>query len=190
MSGTLTFLEDSRRPSSPLLTAIIKHPCAVTVFLTCSAIRGDPGVTRTHIMPANELVETLLTRILLHDKFGRDRRVAVMVYNRGQPEAHTSSLRYRRDIQFLGVQIEHPERFDIKISFWAVRLLLTGLAGIANSVAACAANCIVPGVECLRGPVHFCGPVRRGSLEFEKRHSGSGIACHRTFCSGPANRDC
>jgi dihydroxyacetone kinase len=46
-------------------------------------IHGEPGVARTHLQPADELTETLLTEILKHGKFGDDRRVAVMVNNLG-----------------------------------------------------------------------------------------------------------
>jgi dihydroxyacetone kinase len=33
-------------------------------------IHGEPGVTRTHQQPADELTETLLTQVLMHGKFG------------------------------------------------------------------------------------------------------------------------
>src|SRR6202040_1537933 len=46
-------------------------------------IHGEPGVTRTHLQPADELTETLLTEILKHGKFGDDRRVVVMINNLG-----------------------------------------------------------------------------------------------------------
>ena len=46
-------------------------------------IHGEPGVTRTRMQPADELTETLLTRILKHGNFGHDRRVVVMINNLG-----------------------------------------------------------------------------------------------------------
>jgi dihydroxyacetone kinase len=46
-------------------------------------IHGEPGVTKTNLQPADEVVETLLTRILKHGEFGEERRVAVMVNNLG-----------------------------------------------------------------------------------------------------------
>jgi len=46
-------------------------------------IHGEPGVKRTHLLPANELSEVLLTEILRYRNLSNEGRVAVMINNLG-----------------------------------------------------------------------------------------------------------
>jgi triose/dihydroxyacetone kinase / FAD-AMP lyase (cyclizing) len=46
-------------------------------------IHGEPGERRTELQSADKLTETLLTKILRHEKFGDEKRLAVMVNNLG-----------------------------------------------------------------------------------------------------------
>ena len=46
-------------------------------------IHGEPGILRTELQTADELVETLLGTLLKHGEFGADKRVALLINNLG-----------------------------------------------------------------------------------------------------------
>lgn len=64
-------------------------------------IHGEPGITRTRIQPADRLTETLLDEILKHDRFGDERRVAVMINNLGATTEMELAIVARRVIPLI-----------------------------------------------------------------------------------------
>jgi triose/dihydroxyacetone kinase / FAD-AMP lyase (cyclizing) len=71
-------------------------------------IHGEPGVKRTQLQTADELTETLLTKILEHGKFG-EKRVAVMVNNLGATTEMELAIVARHAMRFLennGITVE------------------------------------------------------------------------------------
>jgi dihydroxyacetone kinase len=73
-------------------------------------IHGEPGVKRTHLQPAGELTETLLTEILKHGQFGAGKRVAVMVNNLGATTEMELAIVARHVTPFLQSQGYTVER--------------------------------------------------------------------------------
>jgi len=64
-------------------------------------IHGEPGVTRTHLRPADELSEALLAEILKYGRFGDERRVAVMINNLGATTEMELAILARHVVPFL-----------------------------------------------------------------------------------------
>jgi dihydroxyacetone kinase len=92
-------------------------------------IHGEPGVTRTHLQPADELTETLLTEILTHGKFGDDRRVAVMINNLGATTEMELAIVARHVIAFL-----ERKAFTVERIYAGTFLSSLDMAGISISV--------------------------------------------------------
>jgi dihydroxyacetone kinase len=92
-------------------------------------IHGEPGVARTHLQPADELTETLLTEILKHGKFGDDRRVAVMVNNLGATTEMELAIVARHVMAFL-----ERKAFTVERIYAGTFLSSLDMAGISISV--------------------------------------------------------
>ncbi len=92
-------------------------------------IHGEPGVTRTHLQPADELTETLLTEILKHGKFGDDRRVAVMINNLGATTEMELAIVARHLMAFL-----ERKAFTVERIYAGTFLSSLDMAGISISV--------------------------------------------------------
>ena len=92
-------------------------------------IHGEPGATRTHLQPADELTETLLTEVLKHGKFGDEKRVAVMINNLGATTEMELAIVARHARLFL-------ERMDFTVERIYAGTFLSSLdmAGISISV--------------------------------------------------------
>ena len=92
-------------------------------------IHGEPGVTRTHMQPADELTETLLTEILKHGKFGDEKRVAVMINNLGATTEMELAIVARHVRLFL-----ERKKFTIERFYAGTFLSSLDMAGISISV--------------------------------------------------------
>jgi dihydroxyacetone kinase len=64
-------------------------------------IHGEPGMTRTHLQPADKLADTLLTEILRERQFGSRQRVAVMINNLGATTEMELAIIARHVVSFL-----------------------------------------------------------------------------------------
>ena len=72
-------------------------------------IHGEPGVKRTELPPADELVETMLSAILKHGSFGPEKRVAVLINNLGATTEMELAIIARHAVPYLegkGLQVE------------------------------------------------------------------------------------
>jgi triose/dihydroxyacetone kinase / FAD-AMP lyase (cyclizing) len=65
-------------------------------------IHGEPGAQRTGLQSADQLTETLLTKILEHGNLGDEKRVAVMVNNLGATTEMELAIVSRHAVSFLG----------------------------------------------------------------------------------------
>jgi dihydroxyacetone kinase len=92
-------------------------------------IHGEPGVTRAHLQPADELTETLLTQILKHGRFGDERRVAVLVNNLGATTEMELAIVSRHIMLFL-----ENKKFTVERIYAGTFLSSLDMAGISISV--------------------------------------------------------
>ena len=92
-------------------------------------IHGEPGVKRTHLLPADQLTETLLTEILKHGKFGDEKRVAVMINNLGATTEMELAIVARRAVPFL-----ESKGFTVERIYAGTFLSSLDMAGISISV--------------------------------------------------------
>ncbi len=92
-------------------------------------IHGEPGVTRTHLRPANELSELLLAEILKYRRFGDERRVAVMINNLGATTEMELAILARHVVPFL-----EKSGFTVERLYAGTFLSSLDMAGISISV--------------------------------------------------------
>lgn len=92
-------------------------------------IHGEPGVTRTHLQPADKLADTLLTEILRERHFGSRQRVAVMINNLGATTEMELAIIARHVVTFLEGQNLAVERI-----YAGTFLSSLDMAGISISV--------------------------------------------------------
>ena len=92
-------------------------------------IHGEPGVRRMQLQPADELTETLLRQILLHGKFGSQKRVAIMINNLGATTAMELAIVGRHAVSFL-----ESEGFVVERIYAGTFLSSLDMAGISISV--------------------------------------------------------
>ena len=92
-------------------------------------IHGEPGVTRTHVPPADKLTETLLSEIVNQGKFGGERRVAVLINNLGATTEMELAIVARRVMLSLGRQ-----NFTVERMYAGTFLSSLDMAGISISV--------------------------------------------------------
>ena len=92
-------------------------------------IHGEPGVTRTHLQPADKLADTLLTEILRARHFGHRQRVAVMINNLGATTEMELAIIARHVVSFLERQSLTVERI-----YAGTFLSSLDMAGISISV--------------------------------------------------------
>lgn len=92
-------------------------------------IHGEPGVTRTHLQPADELADTLLSEILRERQFGNRQRVAVMINNLGSTTEMELAIIARHVLVFLEAQNLIVERI-----YAGTFLSSLDMAGISISV--------------------------------------------------------
>ena len=92
-------------------------------------IHGEPGVTRTHLQPADKLADTLLTEILRERHFGNRQRVAVMINNLGATTEMELAIIARHVVAFLEGQNLAVERI-----YAGTFLSSLDMAGISISV--------------------------------------------------------
>ena len=92
-------------------------------------IHGEPGLERTQLRPADELVEILLTEILEQSRFGDEKRVAVMVNNLGATTPMELAIVVRHALALLRGQAFHVERV-----YAGTFLSSLDMAGISISV--------------------------------------------------------
>ena len=64
-------------------------------------IHGEPGVHRTHLRPADQLTETLLSEVLKYAKPGETKRVALLVNNLGATTEMEIAIVARHALSFL-----------------------------------------------------------------------------------------
>jgi len=92
-------------------------------------IHGEPGVTRTHLQPADELTERLLTEILKNGKFAHRKRVAVMINNLGATTEMELAIVARHAMAFL-----ESKSFTIERIYAGTFRSSLDMAGISISV--------------------------------------------------------
>ncbi len=92
-------------------------------------IHGEPGVTRTHLQPADELTERLLTEILKNGKFAHRKRVAVMINNLGATTEMELAIVARHAMAFL-----ESKSFTIERIYAGTFLSSLDMAGISISL--------------------------------------------------------
>jgi dihydroxyacetone kinase len=92
-------------------------------------IHGEPGVKRTHLRPADELSETLLTEILKHENFRGGRRVAVMINNLGATTEMELAILARHVVPYL-----EKEGFTVERLYAGTFLSSLDMAGVSISV--------------------------------------------------------
>jgi dihydroxyacetone kinase len=92
-------------------------------------IHGEPGVKRTHLLPADELSETLLTEILKHENFRGGRRVAVMINNLGATTEMELAILARHVVPYL-----EKEGFTVERLYAGTFLSSLDMAGVSISV--------------------------------------------------------
>jgi dihydroxyacetone kinase len=72
-------------------------------------IHGEPGVTRTRLQPADQLVETLLAEIQKRGSYGDEKRVVMMINNLGATTEMELAIIARHAVPFLqgkGIRVE------------------------------------------------------------------------------------
>jgi triose/dihydroxyacetone kinase / FAD-AMP lyase (cyclizing) len=92
-------------------------------------IHGEPGVTRTKLQPADQLTETLLTRILKDRNFGAQKRIAVLINNLGATTEMELAIVARHATQFLD-----RSGFTVERLYAGTFLSSLDMAGISISV--------------------------------------------------------
>jgi dihydroxyacetone kinase len=92
-------------------------------------IHGEPGVTRTHLQPADQLAETLLTEIVKHGKFGEEKRVALMINNLGATTEMELAIIARHAAPYL-----KNKGFTVERVYAGTFLSSLDMAGISISV--------------------------------------------------------
>ncbi|QNI30657.1 dihydroxyacetone kinase subunit DhaK [Alloacidobacterium dinghuense] len=92
-------------------------------------IHGEPGVERTKIKNADQLIETLLQTILGHSKFGDEKRVAVMVNNLGATTDMELAIVSRHALRFL-----ESTAYTVERIYAGTFLSSLDMAGISISV--------------------------------------------------------
>jgi triose/dihydroxyacetone kinase / FAD-AMP lyase (cyclizing) len=92
-------------------------------------IHGEPGVTRTHMQPADELTETLLGEIVKHGKFGGEKRVVLMINNLGATTEMELAIVARHAVPFL-----EGKGFKVERIYAGAFLSSLDMAGISISV--------------------------------------------------------
>jgi dihydroxyacetone kinase len=92
-------------------------------------IHGEPGVTRTHLQPADQLTETLLTEILKQGAFGDDRRVVTMINNLGATTEMELAIVARHALGFL-----ERKGFTVERIYAGTFLSSLDMAGISISI--------------------------------------------------------
>jgi dihydroxyacetone kinase len=92
-------------------------------------IHGEPGVTRTHLQPADQLTETLLTQILKQEKFGNGRRVVTMINNLGATTEMELAIVARHALAFL-----ERNGFTVERIYAGTFLSSLDMAGISVSI--------------------------------------------------------
>jgi len=91
-------------------------------------IHGEPGAQRTSLQPADQLVETLLTKILRHG-LGSAKRVAVMLNNLGATTEMELAIVARHAVPFL-----ESNGFTVERIYAGTFLSSLDMAGISISV--------------------------------------------------------
>ncbi len=92
-------------------------------------IHGEPGATRTELLPADKLTDTLLTTILKHGKFGDEKRVAMMLNNLGAVTEMELAIVARHATPFL-----EDKGFTVERIYAGTFLSSLDMAGISISV--------------------------------------------------------
>jgi dihydroxyacetone kinase len=92
-------------------------------------IHGEPGVTRTKLQPADQLTETLLTRILKDRNFGAQKRIAVLINNLGATTEMELAIVARHAALFLD-----RSGFTVERLYAGTFLSSLDMAGISISV--------------------------------------------------------
>lgn len=92
-------------------------------------IHGEPGVTRTKLQPADQLTETLLTRILKDRNFGAQKRIAVLINNLGATTEMELAIVARHTTLFLD-----RSGFTLERLYAGTFLSSLDMAGISISV--------------------------------------------------------
>jgi dihydroxyacetone kinase len=92
-------------------------------------IHGEPGVTRTHLQPADKLADTLLSEILRERHFSNRQPVAVMINNLGATTEMELAIIARHVVAFLEGQYLTVERI-----YAGTFLSSLDMAGISISV--------------------------------------------------------
>ena len=92
-------------------------------------IHGEPGVTRTKLQPADQLTETLLTRILKDRNFGAQKRIAVLINNLGATTEMELAIVARHATLFLD-----RSGFTVERLYAGTFLSSLDMAGISISV--------------------------------------------------------
>jgi len=92
-------------------------------------IHGEPGVIRTKLQPADQLTETLLTRILKDRNFGAQKRIAVLINNLGATTEMELAIVARHATLFLD-----KSGFTVERLYAGTFLSSLDMAGISISV--------------------------------------------------------
>ena len=92
-------------------------------------IHGEPGVIRTKLQPADQLTETLLTRILKDRNFGAQKRIAVLINNLGATTEMELAIVARHATLFLD-----SSGFTVERLYAGTFLSSLDMAGISISV--------------------------------------------------------
>ncbi|HJY91660.1 MAG TPA: dihydroxyacetone kinase subunit DhaL [Candidatus Acidoferrum sp.] len=92
-------------------------------------IHGEPGVIRTKLQPADQLTETLLTRILKDRNFGAQKRIAVLINNLGATTEMELAIVARHATLFLD-----RSGFTVERLYAGTFLSSLDMAGISISV--------------------------------------------------------
>jgi triose/dihydroxyacetone kinase / FAD-AMP lyase (cyclizing) len=92
-------------------------------------IHGEPGVIRAKLQPADQLTETLLTRILKDRDFGAQKRIAVLINNLGATTEMELAIVARHAVAFLD-----RSGFTVERIYAGTFLSSLDMAGISISV--------------------------------------------------------
>ncbi len=92
-------------------------------------IHGEPGVQRMELQSANQVAETLLTKILQHGSLGNQKRVAVMVNNLGATTEMEIAIMARHTVSVLAAR-----DFTVERIYAGTFLSSLDMAGISISV--------------------------------------------------------
>jgi dihydroxyacetone kinase len=92
-------------------------------------IHGEPGVERTQWRPAADLTKMLLSQILQHGNFGREKRIAVMVNNLGATTEMELAIVASHAVSFL-----EQNGFTVERIYAGTFLSSLDMAGISISV--------------------------------------------------------